>query len=97
MTAIKRLIVAALVALSILPAQSQELQPREVIGIVAGAIIGYHIMQQREEPRVIHTPIYQQQSQAINLRPSRQPYCYLREAWPMVGQGPVYVQECKYY
>ena len=94
----KRLIVAALVALSMMmPAQSQELQPREVIGIVAGAIIGYHIMQRPQEPRVIYQPVYQQQSQAINLRPSRQPYCYLREAWPMVGQGPVYVQECKYY
>lgn len=90
MKAVKTLI-AVVAAAVILPTQAQELTPREVFGIAAGAIIGYHIMQERNEPRVI----VQQQPQVIVVE-QRRPHCYLRQAYSAPGQGAVYVQECRY-
>jgi nitrous oxide reductase accessory protein NosL len=93
MKAVKTLTAALAVAACVAaPVQAQELTPREVFGIAAGAIIGYHIMQERNEPRVI----VQQQPQVIVVQPLRQPYCYLRQAYSAPGQGAVYVQECRY-
>jgi hypothetical protein len=70
------------------PVQAQDLTQRELFGIAAGAIIGYHIMKEREEPY--------QQPQVIIVQPLRQPHCYLRQAYSAPGQGAVYVQECRY-
>ena len=91
MKAVKTLIAVVATAV-IMPTQAQDLTPREVFGIAAGAIIGYHIMQERNEPRVI----VQQQPQVIVVQPLRQPQCYLRQAYSAPGQGAVYVQECRY-
>ena len=76
------------------PVQAQDLTQRELFGIAAGAIIGYHIMKEREEPRVVYQQVYQQ-PQVIVVQP-RQPHCYLRQAYSAPGQGAVYVQECRY-
>ena len=78
MKALKTLVIAAVVALQV-PAQAQDLQPRELFGIAAGAIIGYHIMKQHDEPRMVQVPVYTQ-PQYIVVQPLRQPYCYLRQA-----------------
>ena len=95
MKAVKTLIVAVAVAASATaPVQAQDLTNRELFGIAAGAIIGYHIMQERNEPRVVQVPVYQQ-PQVIVVQP-RQPHCYLRQAYSAPGQGAVYVQECRY-
>ena len=94
MKALKTLVIAAVVALQV-PAQAQDLQPRELFGIAAGAIIGYHIMKQHDEPRMVQVPVYTQ-PQVIIVQPLRQPYCYLRQAYSAPGQGAVYVQECRY-
>jgi hypothetical protein len=94
MKALKTLVIAAVVALQV-PAQAQDLQPRELFGIAAGAIIGYHIMKHNDEPRMVQVPVYTQ-PQVIIVQPLRQPYCYLRQAYSAPGQGAVYVQECRY-
>lgn len=94
MKAVKTLIAAVAVAAAVAPVQAQELTPREVFGIAAGAIIGYHIMQEHNEPRVVQVPVYTQ-PQYIVVQP-RQPQCYLRQAYSAPGQGAVYVQECRY-
>lgn len=87
-------LIAALAAAAAGAAPAQELTPREVFGIAAGAIIGYHIMQERNEPRVVQVPVYTQ-PQVIVVQ-QRQPHCYLRQAYSAPGQGAVYVQECRY-
>ena len=76
------------------PVQAQDLTNRELFGIAAGAIIGYHIMQERTEQRHVQVPVYTQ-PQYIVVQP-RQPQCYLRQAYSAPGQGAVYVQECRY-
>jgi len=97
MKAVTSFVVALAVAASTAaPVQAQDLTNRELFGIAAGAIIGYHIMKEREEPRVIYQqPVYQQ-PQVIIVQPLRQPHCYLRQAYSAPGQGAVYVQECRY-
>jgi len=84
----------AVAASTAAPVQAQDLTNRELFGIAAGAIIGYHIMKEREEPRVVYQQVYQQ-PQVIVVQP-RQPHCYLRQAYSAPGQGAVYVQECRY-
>jgi len=84
----------AVAASTAAPVQAQDLTNRELFGIAAGAIIGYHIMQERNEPRVVQVPVYTQ-PQYIVVQP-RQPQCYLRQAYSAPGQGAVYVQECRY-
>jgi hypothetical protein len=84
----------AVAASTAAPVQAQDLTQRELFGIAAGAIIGYHIMKEREEPRVVYQQVYQQ-PQVIVVQP-RQPHCYLRQAYSAPGQGAVYVQECRY-
>ena len=81
----------AVAASTAAPVQAQDLTNRELFGIAAGAIIGYHIMKEREEPRVVY-----QQPQVVIVQPLRQPHCYLRQAYSAPGQGAVYVQECRY-
>ena len=96
MKAVKTLIAAVAVAASATaPVQAQDLTNRELFGIAAGAIIGYHIMKEREEPRVVYQQVYTQ-PQVIIVQPLRQPHCYLRQAYSAPGQGAVYVQECRY-
>ena len=95
MKAVTSFVVAAAIAASIAaPAQAQDLTNRELFGIAAGAIIGYHIMQERTEQRHVQVPVYTQ-PQYIVVQP-RQPQCYLRQAYSAPGQGAVYVQECRY-
>jgi hypothetical protein len=95
MKAVKTLIAAVAVAASATaPVQAQDLTNRELFGIAAGAIIGYHIMQERTEQRHVQVPVYTQ-PQYIVVQP-RQPVCYLRQAYSAPGQGAVYVQECRY-
>ena len=95
MKAVTSFVVALAVAASTAaPVQAQDLTQRELFGIAAGAIIGYHIMKEREEPRVVYQQVYQQ-PQVIVVQP-RQPHCYLRQAYSAPGQGAVYVQECRY-
>ena len=95
MKAVTSFVVAVAVAASTAaPVQAQDLTNRELFGIAAGAIIGYHIMKEREEPRVVYQQVYQQ-PQVIVVQP-RQPHCYLRQAYSAPGQGAVYVQECRY-
>ena len=95
MKAVTSFVVALAVAASTAaPVQAQDLTNRELFGIAAGAIIGYHIMKEREEPRVVYQQVYQQ-PQVIVVQP-RQPHCYLRQAYSAPGQGAVYVQECRY-
>ena len=91
MKAVKTLVIATAAAAVIMPAQAQDLQPREVAGIVVGAIIGYELMKERNEPRVIV-----QQPQPVIVVEQRRPHCYLRQAYSAPGQGAVYVQECRY-
>ena len=96
MKAVTSFVVALAVAASTAaPVQAQDLTQRELFGIAAGAIIGYHIMKEREEPRVVYQPVYTQ-PQVVIVQPLRQPYCYLRQAYSAPGQGAVYVQECRY-
>ena len=95
MKAVTSFVVALAVAAgTAAPVQAQDLTNRELFGIAAGAIIGYHIMKEREEPRVVYQQVYQQ-PQVIVVQP-RQPHCYLRQAYSAPGQGAVYVQECRY-
>jgi hypothetical protein len=95
MKAVTSFVVAAAIAAgTAAPVQAQDLTNRELFGIAAGAIIGYHIMKEREEPRVVYQQVYQQ-PQVIVVQP-RQPHCYLRQAYSAPGQGAVYVQECRY-
>ena len=95
MKAVTSFVVAAAIAAgTAVPVQAQDLTNRELFGIAAGAIIGYHIMKEREEPRVVYQQVYQQ-PQVIVVQP-RQPHCYLRQAYSAPGQGAVYVQECRY-
>ena len=95
MKAVTSFVVAvAIAAGTAAPVQAQDLTNRELFGIAAGAIIGYHIMKEREEPRVVYQQVYQQ-PQVIVVQP-RQPHCYLRQAYSAPGQGAVYVQECRY-
>ena len=99
MKALKTLVIAAVVAAAVTPAQAQDLTGRELFGIAAGAVIGYHIMKERDEPRAVYQPVYQPvyaQPQVIIVQPLRQPHCYLRQAYSAPGQGAVYVQECRY-
>ena len=86
---------ALALAVTAAPVQAQDLTQRELFGIAAGAIIGYHIMKEREEPRVVYQQVYTQ-PQVIIVQPLRQPVCYLRQAYSAPGQGAVYVQECRY-
>jgi hypothetical protein len=96
MKAVTSFVVAAAIAASTAaPVQAQDLTNRELFGIAAGAIIGYHIMKEREEPRVVYQQVYTQ-PQVIIVQPLRQPHCYLRQAYSAPGQGAVYVQECRY-
>ena len=95
MKAVTSFVVALAVAASTAaPVQAQDLTNRELFGIAAGAIIGYHIMKEREEPRVVYQQVYQQPQ--VIVGPLRQPHCYLRQAYSAPGQGAVYVQECRY-
>ena len=96
MKALKTLVIAAVVAAAVTPVQAQDLTGRELFGIAAGAVIGYHIMKERDEPRVVyHQPVYHQ-PQVVIVQPLRHPHCYLRQAYSAPGQGAVYVQECRY-
>ena len=96
MKAVTSFVVAAAIAAgTAAPVQAQDLTNRELFGIAAGAIIGYHIMKEREEPRVVYQPVYTQ-PQVVIVQPLRQPHCYLRQAYSAPGQGAVYVQECRY-
>ena len=96
MKAVTSFVVALAVAASTaVPVQAQDLTNRELFGIAAGAIIGYHIMKEREEPRVVYQQVYTQ-PQVVIVQPLRQPHCYLRQAYSAPGQGAVYVQECRY-
>ena len=96
MKAVTSFVVALAVAASTsAPVQAQDLTQRELFGIAAGAIIGYHIMKEREEPRVVYQQVYTQ-PQVVIVQPLRQPHCYLRQAYSAPGQGAVYVQECRY-
>ena len=96
MKAVTSFVVAAAIAAgTAAPVQAQDLTNRELFGIAAGAIIGYHILKEREEPRVVYQPVYTQ-PQVVIVQPLRQPHCYLRHAYSAPGQGAVYVQECRY-
>ena len=96
MKAVTSFVVAAAIAAgTAAPVQAQDLTNRELFGIAAGAIIGYHIMKEREEPRVVYQPVYTQ-PQVVIVQPLRQPHCYLRQAYSAPGQGAVYVQESRY-
>jgi hypothetical protein len=92
MKAVKSFVAALAVAAVITPAQADD---RAVFGAVIAGVITYHVLKEREEPRVVHVPVYQQ-PQVIIVQPLRQPHCYLRQAYSAPGQGAVYVQECRY-
>ena len=89
MKALKNLVAALAVAAVITPAQADD---RAVLGAVVVGVITYHVLKEREEPRVVSQP----PPQVIIVQPLRQPHCYLRQAYSAPGQGAVYVQECRY-
>ena len=93
MKALKSLVAVMAAAAVITPAQADD---RAVFGAVIAGVITYHVLKERDEPRVVYQqPVYQQ-PQVIVVGPLRQPVCYLRQAYSAPGQGAVYVQECRY-
>jgi hypothetical protein len=88
---VKSLIIAAMIVAGVAPVQAQDITPRELLGITVGAIVGYELTKQRDEPR----PVIQQQQVVIAHRHEPRKVCWLRQLYN-AGGPPVIVQECQY-
>lgn len=87
----KSLIIAAVIVAGVAPVQAQDITPRELLGITVGAIVGYELTKERDEPR----PVIQQQQVVIAHRHEPRKVCWLRQLYN-AGGPPVIVQECQY-